>query len=149
MISATSPSSRKFADCRLRVFTSTAAPFSPAAKATSGWPPGAARFSIQRGSWSRNSQAPATTISAISSRPKEILDQLASHKLFDDPKDTFERTKKHLADNGVDIEKTRLTVGPWLRFDPDKEQFVGNAAADAMLTREYRKPFVVPTESEV
>jgi len=81
--------------------------------------------------------------------PKEILDQLASHKLFDDPKDTFERTKKHLADNGVDIEKTRLTVGPWLRFDPDKEQFVGNAAADAMLTREHRKPFVVPTESEV
>jgi predicted dehydrogenase len=80
---------------------------------------------------------------------KEILDQLASRKLLDDSKDTFERTKKHLADNGVDIEKTRLTVGPWLDFDPDKEQFVGNAAADAMLTREYRKPFVVPTTSEV
>jgi hypothetical protein len=80
---------------------------------------------------------------------KEILDQLASHKSFDDPKDTFERTKKHLADNGVDIEKTRLTVGPWLQFDPDKEQFVGNAAADAMLTREYRKPFVVPSEGKI
>ena len=81
--------------------------------------------------------------------PKEVLDELASHKLFDDASDTFERTKKHLADNGVDIEKTRLTVGPWLRFDPHKEQFVGNAAADAMLTREYRKPFVVPSASEV
>ncbi len=81
--------------------------------------------------------------------PQEILDQLASHKLLDDAKDTFERTKKHLADNGVAIDKTRLTMGPWLRFDPDKEQFVGNAAADAMLTREYRKPFVVPTESDV
>ena len=34
-------------------------------------------------------------------------------------------------------------------FDPDQEQFVGNAAADAMLTREYRKPFVVPTDSNV
>lgn len=37
----------------------------------------------------------------------------------------------------------------WLQFDPDKEQFVGNAAADTMLTREYRKPFIVPAESEV
>jgi len=54
-----------------------------------------------------------------------------------------------LAANGVDIEKTRLTVGPWLQFDPDKARFVGNAAADAMLTREYREPFVVPSESEV
>jgi len=80
---------------------------------------------------------------------KKIVDQLTSHQLFDDPKDTFGRMKKHLADNSVDIEKTRLTVGPWLEFDPDREQFVGNAAADAMLTREYRKPFVVPTESEV
>jgi len=81
--------------------------------------------------------------------PGEAIDQLASYKLFDDTRDTFERTKKHLADNGVDLQKTRLTVGPWLRFDPDRERFVGNAAADAMLTREYRKPFVVPTESEL
>jgi len=81
--------------------------------------------------------------------PKEILAQLESRTLFDDYRDTFERTKKHLADNGVDIDKTRLTVGHWLQFDPDKEQFVGNAAADAMLTREYRQPFVVPAESEV
>jgi hypothetical protein len=29
-------------------------------------------------------------------------------------------------------------------MDPQKERFVGNAAADRMLTREYRKPFVVP-----
>ena len=81
--------------------------------------------------------------------PQEILEQLGSHKVFDDPKDTFERTSKHLADNGVDIETTQLTVGPWLQFDPDKEQFVRNAAADAMLTREYRKPFVVPTDGNV
>jgi hypothetical protein len=74
---------------------------------------------------------------------------LALHKLFDDPKHTFERTKKHLADNGGDIDETRLTVGPWLEFDPDRKRFIGNAAADAMLTREYREPFVVPAESEV
>ncbi len=81
--------------------------------------------------------------------PKEILAQLQSRKLGDDVKDTFERTRQHLAKNGVDIEKTRLTLGPWLKFDPEKERFVGNEAANAMLTREYREPFVVPSESEV
>ena len=81
--------------------------------------------------------------------PKDILEQLAERKLFDDAGDTFERTRKHLADNRVDVEKTWLNVGPWLAFDPDKEQFVDNPMADAMLTRQYRKPFVVPSESEV
>ncbi len=31
-----------------------------------------------------------------------------------------------------------------LEFDPKKEKFVNDAEADKMLTREYRKPFVVP-----
>jgi len=81
--------------------------------------------------------------------PKEVLAQLASRKLHDDFRDTFERTREHLAANGVDIEQTRLTLGPWLEFDPDKERFVGNETANSMLTREYRGPFVVPTESDV
>jgi len=81
--------------------------------------------------------------------PKEILAQLQSRKLFDDVQDTFERTRQHLAKNNVDIEKTRLTLGPWLEFDPDKERFVGNEPANAMLTREYRRPFVVPSQGEV
>jgi len=84
---------------------------------------------------------------------KEILAQLASRKLHDDFRDTFERTRKHLADNGVDIAKSQLTLGPWLVFDPDKEVFAGNAEANtkanALLTRRYRKPFVVPAETEL
>jgi hypothetical protein len=35
-------------------------------------------------------------------------------------------------------------LGRRLKFDPAAEQFVGDSEADAMLTREYRKPFVVP-----
>jgi len=31
-----------------------------------------------------------------------------------------------------------------LKFDPKAEKFVGNAKADELLTRPYRKPFVVP-----
>jgi hypothetical protein len=40
-------------------------------------------------------------------------------------------------------------VGPWLQFDPDKEQFIDNSAAHDLLTREYRQPFVVPMERDL
>jgi predicted dehydrogenase len=45
---------------------------------------------------------------------------------------------------GVDPEKATLWVGPKLQFDPDKEKFVNNPAADKLITREYRAPFIVP-----
>lgn len=35
-------------------------------------------------------------------------------------------------------------VGQSLNFDPETEQFVGNEEANALLTRDYRAPFVVP-----
>jgi hypothetical protein len=44
----------------------------------------------------------------------------------------------------VDLQKTPATVGAVLNMDPQTERFVGNAAADKMLSREYRKPFIVP-----
>ncbi len=47
---------------------------------------------------------------------------------------------------GVDPEKTTLWVGPKLEFDPAAEKFINNAAADLLLTRPYRAPFVVPTK---
>ena len=37
-----------------------------------------------------------------------------------------------------------LQVGRTLTFDPKAEKFVNDAEADKLLTREYRKPFVVP-----
>jgi hypothetical protein len=49
----------------------------------------------------------------------------------------------------VDIEKERLTLGPWIEIDAARETFVNNSQADALLTREYRKPFVVPGEKEI
>jgi len=62
--------------------------------------------------------------------------------------ETFERFKEHLAANGVDISKTQATLGPWLKMNPRKETFTGMGRATRManrlLTRDYRKPFVVP-----
>jgi hypothetical protein len=54
--------------------------------------------------------------------------------------------EEHLAANKVDLKKTPAKVGAVLTMDPQTELFIGNAAADQLLTREYRKPFVVPNK---
>jgi len=62
---------------------------------------------------------------------------------------TLNRTLRHLTDSGVDLDKYPISMGPMLQFDPKKEAFTNNAAANAMLRREYRKPFVCPTPDKV
>jgi hypothetical protein len=47
---------------------------------------------------------------------------------------------------GLDLGKASYTLGPKLAFDPEQEKFIGNPAADKLLTRDYRKPYVVPDE---
>jgi predicted dehydrogenase len=56
------------------------------------------------------------------------------------------RMTEHLAINGVDLRKTRLTVGQPLTIDPARERFTGSGAraANKLLTRKYRAPFTVP-----
>ena len=81
--------------------------------------------------------------------PDEVLARLGEVKIDEDAADLLDRTIGHLAKNGVDLKKRPLTLGPWLKFDPEKEQYVDRPDADSLLTREYRKPFVVPTEKEL
>jgi len=56
------------------------------------------------------------------------------------------RMLEHLAVHGIDLTKTPLTLGATLTLDPGKEHFKGEfaAAANELLTRQYRKPFAVP-----
>lgn len=65
--------------------------------------------------------------------------------------DALTRTLAHLKENGVDLKETRFTQGPKLTLDAKKEVFHGQFAdaANAMTTREYRKPFVVPAEADL
>ena len=58
--------------------------------------------------------------------------------------DSFERMARHLDANEIDIEANSITLGPWLEMDPWKERFTNNDEANRLLTRPYRKPFVVP-----
>jgi len=83
------------------------------------------------------------------SSPDQIQKHLDELKLNDDVSDTFQRTRQHLADNQVDFGTSGLTLGPLLRPDSDKETFADNPVANALLSREYRKPFVLPAAKEV
>lgn len=58
--------------------------------------------------------------------------------------ETVERFEKHLVSQGINLDRWSYRIGPKLAFDPKAEKFVDNPAADRLLTREYREPFVVP-----
>jgi len=62
---------------------------------------------------------------------------------------TLRRTVTHLRDNGVDLSATPMSVGPLLRFDPDAERFLDNESANALLTRQYRSGFEVPSAETI
>ena len=73
--------------------------------------------------------------------PDEIREKLQSNK---NAIETFGRMTEHLAANDVDLNVTKATLGEFLTMDPNAERFVGNREADALLTRYYRRPYVVP-----
>jgi predicted dehydrogenase len=62
--------------------------------------------------------------------------------------EAFERCLDHLKANEVDIQKEPLTVGPYLTFDKEREEFTGEFGemANMYLRRNYREPFIVPEQ---
>jgi hypothetical protein len=54
-----------------------------------------------------------------------------------------------LKDNGTDLAKYPISVGPLLKFDPAKEVFPDSPEATAMVTREYREGFACPAADKV
>ena len=61
---------------------------------------------------------------------------------------SLERIRDNTKAVGVPVDQTVYTVGPVLTFDPATEKFTGDhaEAANKLLTREYRVPFVVPEQ---
>ncbi len=72
---------------------------------------------------------------------EEIKD---AFKKNSDMAEAFGRMQEHLAANKVDLGATPATLGEVLKMDPKTERFAGNHKANEMLTRKYRRPFVVP-----
>lgn len=58
--------------------------------------------------------------------------------------DALERMAQHLQDSGIKFEGKNLMVGRKLDFDAKTESFGTDKEANALLTRDYRKPFAVP-----
>lgn len=60
--------------------------------------------------------------------------------------DAFDRCRTYLRENGVDLDATPATLGPWVSLDPERGHFVGDfaGAANGLSRREYRRPYVVP-----
>lgn len=50
----------------------------------------------------------------------------------------------HLSSALAHLGNIAYRLGRQLEFDPVKEKFAGDAEANRMLTRDYRKPFAVP-----
>ncbi len=75
--------------------------------------------------------------------PEQIREGVKANK---DLAEALGRMEEHLAANNVDLKKTPATLGVVLKMDPQTERFLGNRKANKMLTRDYRKPFVVPAK---
>ena len=75
--------------------------------------------------------------------PDEMREAVKSNK---DLAEALGRMEEHLAANNVDLKKTPATLGTVLKMNPQTERFIDNAQADQLLTRDYRKPFVVPAK---
>ena len=58
--------------------------------------------------------------------------------------EALDRMDEHLVANKVDLGSTKVRVGQFLKVDAATESFVDSAEANKLLTRNYRKPFVVP-----
>ncbi len=74
---------------------------------------------------------------------------LADVNSLDDNLATLDRTARHLTDNGVDLKKEPISIGPLLKFDPQREVFPDSHQATALTTREYREGFLCPTPDAV
>jgi predicted dehydrogenase len=71
-------------------------------------------------------------------------DVLDKHEEVAKSWDTIQQTVKGTL--GLDISKNTYQLGPMLRFRPKAEKFVDNPQANKLLTRPYRRPFVVPEQ---
>ena len=60
--------------------------------------------------------------------------------------ESFDALKDNLGSVDITLAETTYSVGRTLNLDPKSEKFLGDDEANALLTRPYREPFVVPEQ---
>lgn len=76
----------------------------------------------------------------------KVLENPKGQGMCDEGCDAVARMKKHLEDNKVEL-AGKFHIGKPLEFDRSSETFKSDKDANAMLTREYRKGFEVPSKA--
>jgi hypothetical protein len=76
-----------------------------------------------------------------SQKDDKVAEALKADK---DARESFAAMEEHLRANDIDVKDLSFQLGRRLTLDPSTESFVGDAEANAMLSREYRKGFEVP-----
>ncbi len=79
----------------------------------------------------------------------ELKKSLGGIKSLDNNDATVDRTVAHLKQNGVDLDKYKMSLGALLKFDPAKEVFTNNNEANKLLGRQYRPGFECPKADKV
>lgn len=78
----------------------------------------------------------------------EVREQIKSDSLLSE---RYASMEEHLGRNGVDLSRETISLGPWLKFNPETEWFEGNGDLDAKANKlarpDYRDPYVVPEVS--
>jgi predicted dehydrogenase len=78
--------------------------------------------------------------------PEQIMESVRENP---EAMQMYEDFKEHMAANGVDLSKSMATIGPWLKFDPEKMRVqtddpTAELIANTLFRRNDRPPFVVP-----
>jgi predicted dehydrogenase len=71
----------------------------------------------------------------------EIRRTLSGWKTHENTAELVDRTVGHLEQNGVDLNKTPMALGPALTIDKSRETVLDNPQAVALLSRPFRAPF--------
>ena len=84
------------------------------------------------------------TTSASRPRSRRFERRWAALKTNENVTECLDRMDAYLTANGVELAKTPLMLGPCSRSTRKNETVVDNPEACAILTRDYRAPFIVP-----
>ena len=101
----------------------------------------------------QNGELVEGTVSSSLSHISNISYQLGNQKLPEEIQiavkanpaatETFNRFQEHLQANSLNLNTEKATLGMPLQIDPATMRFQQNDTANAMLTRQYRSPFIL------
>lgn len=78
-----------------------------------------------------------------------LKERLSPLELSSKVRHAIKQALRHVGNKNGGAGDQRICAGPLLSFDPKTETFLDNEQANQMLSREYRRPFVVPEAGQV